>query len=105
MMPEQVAAKLRGRQFRDFNEFRGEFWKTVADGAGLAGQFSRANVTRMQKGLAPRVVSEQSVGGQLSYILHHRTPIQHGGGVFDMDNLMIVTPRYHQEVLLPSVHY
>ncbi len=59
----------------------------------------------MREGFAPRVVRGQELGEQTSYILHHRTPIQQGGGVYDLENIMVVTPRYHKEVLDPNLHY
>lgn len=37
-------------------------------------------------------------------MLHHKTPIQHGGGVYDIDNIVIVSPRYHLDVLDRSRH-
>ncbi|WP_407668642.1 hypothetical protein [Paraburkholderia xenovorans] len=37
--------------------------------------------------------------------MHHIEPIQHGGRVYDTDNLLIVTPRYHAEILDSSYHY
>jgi len=51
------------------------------------------------------VLKDQRLGDQKSYILHHLTPINKGGGVYDLDNLLITTPRYHREVLSPSYHY
>ena len=42
--------------------------------------------------------------GSLTYQLHHVTPINQGGMVYDIGNIVIVTPRYHAEMLLPSYH-
>ena len=39
------------------------------------------------------------------YNLHHVTPIHEGGGVYDLNNIYVVTPRYHQEILDPTYHY
>jgi len=105
VFPESIANKLRGKNFRDFDHFREEFWKEVAKDPDLSSQFSRANVTRMSAGRAPKVSATQGVGKNTSYVLHHAEPIQHGGGVYDMDNLRIVTPRYHAEILDPAYHY
>lgn len=45
-------------------------------------------------------------GGEESYALHHMTPIHDGGGVYDLDNLLICTPLYHsQGHLTPKYHY
>jgi hypothetical protein len=37
--------------------------------------------------------------------LHHDDPIQWGGGVFDLDNILVVTPRFHKDVLAPQYHF
>ncbi len=42
--PGQVADQLAGREFRDFNHFRGEFWMSVANDPILSRQFSRNNL-------------------------------------------------------------
>lgn len=105
LFPKQIADKLKGRQFQNFDEFRSEFWKAVADDPDLSSQFIPSNVTRMRNGSAPRVAETQQWGGRLSYEIHHKTPIYDGGGVYDIDNLVIVTPRYHKEVLDPAYHF
>ncbi|WP_425102672.1 HNH endonuclease signature motif containing protein [Burkholderia ambifaria] len=68
-------------------------------------EISKSNVSRMKNGMAPKASITQGMGKNTSYVLHHIEPIQHDGGVYDMDNLRIVTPRYHAEVLDPSYHY
>ncbi|MFD4569201.1 RHS repeat-associated core domain-containing protein [Streptomyces sp. NPDC058467] len=103
-IPGQVARKLQGREFKNWNEFRKEFWRTVGSDPDLSGQFSKRDYYRMQHGAAPKVDPTQEYKGQTSYVLHHVTPIQRGGGVYDLDNLVVVTPRYHQEVLDGSYH-
>jgi hypothetical protein len=55
--------------------------------------------------LAPIAHSSQQVGGNVSYVLHHVLPIQHGGGVYDMSNLIVVTPRFHLDVLARDFHF
>ncbi|WP_394341512.1 hypothetical protein [Sediminicola luteus] len=37
--------------------------------------------------------------------LHHKTPINQGSAVYNIDNVLIVTPRYHKEILDPKYHY
>lgn len=59
----------------------------------------------MRAGNAPFVARRQAVGARRTYELHHVTPIDQGGGVYDLDNLMITTPRFHQEALHPEYHY
>ena len=104
LIPQEVAYKLRGRCFNNFNEFRSAFWKEVANST-YAKEFSFGNIGRMQKGLAPRVLDTQQYGGALSYVLHHKKPIYDGGGVYNLDNIVIVTPRVHQEILDKAYHF
>ena len=40
-----------------------------------------------------------------SYVLHHKVPIHAGGGVYDLDNLIVVTPQMHQQILDTSYHF
>jgi hypothetical protein len=104
-IPPQIAEQLRGQQFKSLDAFREQFWRTVAADENLASQFSTANQSRMREGLAPIAMKSQQLGEQTSYILHHVQPIQQGGGVVDLDNLVVVTPRYHKEILEPGYHY
>lgn len=103
-IPGQVVKGLQGRKFANFGKFREAFWEEVAGVPSLANQFSKANRTRMAEGMAPFVVNSQAVGKNNKYVLHHITPIQRGGGVYDLDNLMVVTPQYHAQVLDPDYH-
>lgn len=59
----------------------------------------------MKKGFAPIAHSSQQYKGLKSYVLHHSTPIHAGGGVYDMSNISIVTPRMHQEILEKGYHF
>lgn len=104
-MPGHVARKLEGQAFATFDEFRATFWKAVAVDPNLSPQFGKANLARMREGLAPIAPSSQHVGDLRSYILHHQIPLNQGGGVYDMGSALIVSPRYHQEVLEPGFHY
>ncbi|MCP4529091.1 MAG: HNH endonuclease [Aestuariibacter sp.] len=99
-IPGQIAAKLRGQSFDNFDEFRSTFWKAVADDPGLANQFTPANQRLMSNGQAPYAVPTQHTGmgqAQQKYNLHHLQSIAEGGGVYDLDNIVIVTPRYHDQ--------
>lgn len=104
LIPREVANKLSGRSFNSFDDFRSAFWKEVAN-SSYASEFSTRNITRMSKGLAPKVAKSQQYGKLSSYVLHHKTPIHAGGGVYDLDNLVIVTPRMHQEILDKTYHF
>lgn len=50
LIPQQIAEQLRGRTFRDFGHFRGEFWKAVGNDPVVSAQFSRRNINRMLQG-------------------------------------------------------
>jgi hypothetical protein len=52
-IPKQVADLLRGRSFSTYDDFRGEFWRTVASIPELAAEFSPQNQKLMRKGNAP----------------------------------------------------
>jgi len=95
-VPGQVARELSGRRFRNFDAFREAFWQAVASDADLAAQFSKINRARMAAGKAPFVRLGQSVGNLRKFVIHHIELIADGGGVYDMLNLRITTPRRHQ---------
>ena len=59
----------------------------------------------MKKGLAPYAIEEQHHFGSGEYILHHIAPIHHGGEVYDLANIMVVSPKFHQDVLDRSFHF
>ncbi|MEV5879748.1 putative T7SS-secreted protein [Streptomyces sp. NPDC052101] len=104
-IPGQVARALQGRQFNSFNEFRAAFWNEVSKNPELAEQFSSSAQTAMSDGKAPFTVTGQQAGGRGRYELHHVQPIQRGGGVYDLDNIIVVTPRYHKEILDGGYHF
>jgi hypothetical protein len=103
--PEQIARQLEGRQFPNMNAFRRAVWEAAADTPELASQFPQCDQAEMRKKNAPKVDPEQQYGEQDRYTIHHNKPIAHGGGVYDMSNMTFVTPRMHQEILDPSVHF
>ncbi len=96
---------LDGREFANFDAFRQAFWKEVANDPVLAKGFGVGDIADMKKGLSPTAAKEQTVGQAKSYHLHHMTPIQRGGAVYDLNNILIVTPRYHMEVLDKKYHF
>lgn len=96
-IPTDVANSLRGREFKNFDSFRATFWKTVAESTS-GGELIEQNVGRMRKGKAPRVRKGDRVGGRKSYEIHHLEKISKGGGVYDLDNLRVNTPRNHIDI-------
>lgn len=94
-VPLQVAQRLQGREFRNFNHFRSEFWKQVSKDPVLRRQFSPSNQKLMAKGQAPFVPKGQGVGKRQRYELDHVQEIKKGGNVYDMNNLFIRSPLNH----------
>ncbi len=94
-VPQQIADKLAGQKFSDFNQFRAAFWKAAADDPAISKQFNVVNVRRMKSGRAPFAISDQQVGGRATYELDHMQPVAKGGNIYDMNNLIIRTPLNH----------
>jgi hypothetical protein len=106
LFPSHIANKLRGKKFNTYDEFRAAFWKEVGNDPNLNKNFKPTDLYPMKTlGLAPKCAEEQQLGKQIKYVIHHKNPIQNGGKVYDMDNLIICTPRYHKEVLDPKFHF
>jgi hypothetical protein len=81
LFPQSVADKLKGKNFKNFDEFRSEFWKAAAEDPDLLKQFDAVNQQRMKDGLAPRTAVSQQLGKRKSFEIHHKTPIYDGGGI------------------------
>ncbi|BCS88467.1 hypothetical protein [Pseudodesulfovibrio sediminis] len=86
-VPAQIAEKLNGREFSDFNKFRKAFWQEVAADPVLSKQFSPSNVTLMKSGKAPYAHETQQIGSRVQYELDHMEELQYGGSVYDMNNI------------------
>ncbi|HLV77593.1 MAG TPA: hypothetical protein VKY53_06705, partial [Marinobacter sp.] len=71
------------------------FWVEVSADEGMRSQFSPANVNRMRKGRAPRAPMIHTVGGRRSFELHHLNEVRNGGGIYELDNLRVNTPKNH----------
>lgn len=97
-IPQQIAAQLKGREFRNWKTYRQTLWKAVGNDSLLTSQFDSVSVARMKKGFAPLASKAERVGGLASLQIHHKVPISKNGDVFDADNLVIVTPRQHIEI-------
>ena len=98
-IPPEIAKKLNGKEFKNFDQFRKKFWKDVGDNTSLAKEFgAQRNRTRMQEGKAPQAPISEQVGKRTSYELHHVKPIKDGGKVYDLDNIVIVSPKKHIEI-------
>ncbi len=69
--PQEIRNKLVGKEFKSFDEFRAEFWKTVAD-SSYANEFNRMNRMRMLEGKAPYTPGSEQYGAHKVYVLHHK---------------------------------
>ncbi|ETS29682.1 PAAR motif protein [Photorhabdus khanii NC19] len=98
-IPSQIADKLRGRTFNNFDDFRKAFWKEVGNDPELAKDLSDVNKKRIKElGYAPFAIPIEQVGGKKKFDIHHVKPIKDGGAVYDLDNLRVVTPKKHIEL-------
>jgi hypothetical protein len=108
-IPGQIAQKMRGLSFKNWDDFRETFWKLVAKDSALSRQFAYypENLTRMNDGLAPWVPSRRlgaarvestGGGGNAVYQLDHKLSLQNEGSLYDLGNIEIVTPKFHQEI-------
>lgn len=104
LVPIDIGLALSGRKFNNFDGLRENFWLEVSR-SKYAEQFDSSSRTLMQSGRAPFVDSAQKLGSRGRYELHHIEPINQGGSVYDLSNLMIVTPRFHKEILNREYHY
>ncbi|EDA6169342.1 colicin, partial [Salmonella enterica subsp. enterica serovar Typhimurium] len=97
-VPDRIADKLRDKEFRDFDDFRKKFWEEVSKDPELRKQFRKNNQKLIEKGNAPYPVPEEQIGGRETFELHHVKPISQDGGVYDMDNLRVTTPKRHIDI-------
>ncbi|MGP6463009.1 S-type pyocin domain-containing protein [Pseudomonas parakoreensis] len=97
-IPTRVADRLRGREFSSFDKFREAFWEEVANDPELFGQFKRTNQSKLMDSRAPFAPMSEHYGQKAKYELHHIEHIQHGGAVYDVDNLAVMTPKRHIEI-------
>lgn len=94
-IPSHIADQLRWQEFRNFHGFRRAFWKAVAADAELSSQFKTIDLILMQKGKAPFASPNDRNGGRVKFEIHHIFEVAQGGGVYDMDNLLVMTPKRH----------
>ncbi|TGB89153.1 type VI secretion system tip protein VgrG [Escherichia sp. E3356] len=94
-VPAQVADKLRGKSFRNFDHFREEFWLAVAECPELMSQFKRVNQMEIRDGNAPFSIVPEQVSGRKRFEIHHIERIIDGGAVYDFENMRVNTVRNH----------
>lgn len=71
----------------------------MANDPELSKQFSPQDIRRMRKhGYSPWVDKSDKYMSNRSHKIHHVVPISEQGGVYDMDNLIILTPKAHNHI-------
>ena len=102
-IPAQIANSLAGKTFNTFDDLRSAIWQQVGNTPELTVGFSRANIGQMKGGNAPfaptEYLTESGAFGD-RFNIHHVEPIAWGGGVYDLSNLQIVSPKVHY-----NIHY
>ena len=96
-VPKQVADKLSGRSFSNFDEFRSTFWKEMANDPAVAQNFNPQNLALMRQGNAPIAPKSQYNGNNKRYELDHNIEIRDGGTIYNLDNIIIRTPKDHAD--------
>lgn len=94
-IPTQIAREMKGRAFQNFGKFRSEFWQLVAEDPSISRQFDQRTLQMMKKGYAPLAPPNERVGARGKYEIHHLIRITDGGAVYDVDNMIIVSPGFH----------
>ncbi|WP_024698823.1 S-type pyocin domain-containing protein [Pseudomonas avellanae] len=94
-IPTHIADQLRGRRFGNFDSLRKATWIAVANDPELKKQFTQHNLETMRDGGAPYPRLIDQAGGRTKFEIHHKDHISNGGAVYDIDNLVIMTPRQH----------
>ncbi|MBT2374402.1 S-type pyocin domain-containing protein [Pseudomonas fluorescens] len=97
-IPTRIADQLRGQKFRRFDDFRAALWTAIGNDSELLSQFKPTNQGKLLNGKAPFAQRPEHNGENARYEIHHIENIQHGGAVYDVDNLTIVTPKRHVEI-------
>ena len=70
----------------------------MANDPELSKQFNPGSLAVMRDGGAPYVRESEQAGGRIKIEIHHKVRIADGGGVYNMGNLVAVTPKRHIEI-------
>jgi hypothetical protein len=97
VIPQEIKDRLNNRTFNNFNELRSALWEEVGN-SKYATEFGKSGQTLMKNGMAP-----YSNSGK--YVIHHKQPIAKGGGVYDLDNLIILSPEMHKIIIDSKYHF
>ncbi|WP_235205063.1 S-type pyocin domain-containing protein [Pseudomonas syringae] len=94
-IPSSVAEKLSGRPFASFAKLREAIWLEVSKDPELSRQLGELNLQELSNKRAPRAPLADRVGKRVKYEIHHKHWVSEGGSVYDLDNLIIMTPKDH----------
>ncbi len=94
-IPSSVAEKLSGRPFASFAKLREAIWLEVSQDPELSRHLGKASLREVSEKRAPYVPAEHQIGKRMKYEIHHKHWINEGGAVYDLDNLVIMTPKDH----------
>ena len=100
LIPPEIANKFIGKEFDTFDKFKAALYKEIGNSKYVT-QFINSNQTALKKGNAPFAPRSLQTGGnqnQIRYNIHHIHPVEDGGDVYNLDNLMILSPKTHKEV-------
>lgn len=94
-IPTRIAERLSGRRFSRFDRLKEAIWIEIATDEVFSQQIAPAMLDDMRKGLAPFANRDQRVGKRVKLEIHHKHEISKGGAVYDLDNLVLMTPKVH----------
>lgn len=94
-IPTRIAERLTGRRFSRFDRLKEAIWREIAADEVFSQQIAPAMLDDMRKGLAPFANRDQRVGKRVKLEIHHTHEISKGGAVYDLDNLVLMTPKVH----------
>ncbi|WAB98366.1 S-type pyocin domain-containing protein [Pseudomonas putida] len=94
-IPARIAERLRGRRFSRFDKLREAIWLEIAVDEEFKQYLELLDADNMRNGLAPFAPESHWVGRRTKIEIHHKHEIANGGAVYDLDNLLLMTPRVH----------
>ncbi|WP_080394607.1 S-type pyocin domain-containing protein [Pseudomonas syringae] len=94
-IPSSIAEKLSGRPFASFDKLREAIWLEVSKDPELSRHIGELNLEELSNKRAPRAPLADHVGKRVKYEIHHKHWVSDGGSVYDLDNLIIMTPKEH----------
>ena len=100
LIPPEIANKFIGKEFDTFDKFKAALYKEIGNSKYVT-QFINSNQTALKKGNAPFAPRSLQTGGnqnQIRYNIHHIHPVEDGGDVYNLDNLIIYAPKTHKDV-------